>query len=582
MPIPENIIDQVLERTDIVEVISRYVGLKKTGRNYKAPCPFHHEKTPSFVVSPDKQIYHCFGCGAGGNVFSFLMKHENLQFPEVIEMLAEKSGIELPRDSRRQGADALSSQLYKINELACQFFQANLANNKAAGDYLASRGVGAEAIKKFKIGCAPDAWEGLLNSLKAKGIAAAMVEKAGLAISNERGGHYDRFRNRITFPIMDLKERVLGFGARVMDASLPKYLNSPETPIYYKGRNLYGLNASKESIKREGHALIVEGYLDFLIPFQAGVQNIIATLGTALTIDQIKLIKRFAGTVVTVYDPDEAGESASLRSLDLFISEDVNVYIAELPAGFDPDNCIRKFGAEEFGRIVKSAKNLFDYKFEKLAKRFNAGTTHGKAGIVGEMLPTLAKISNAVSKSELIKKLAQKLSVDEEAVKAELKKVKPDYTGRAFAITPVEVKKSAKKAEMVILAVLLEGKNFVERACHGLSLDDLKSSAIRDIVNQIFALHKENKEISPPRLMNIMGANPEAAALISEAANMLDMLSDKDKALEDCMARIKKDTIKDRLDILQEAMRLAHTQHDEEKMKRLVAEYSDLVKLHKV
>lgn len=582
MPIPEQIIDQVLERTDIVEAISRYVPLKKMGRNYKAPCPFHHEKTPSFVVSPDKQIYHCFGCGAGGNVFSFLMKHENLQFPEVVEMLADKAGIALPRDSRRQGENALSTQLYKLNELACQFFQANLANNKTAREYLASRGIGDEAVKKFKIGCAPDAWENLLNFFKAKGVAAALVEKAGLAISNERGGHYDRFRNRITFPIMDLKDRVLGFGARVMDTSLPKYLNSPETPVYSKGRNLYGLNASRESIKKQGHALIVEGYLDFLIPYQAGVQNIIATLGTALTIDQIKLIKRFANTVVTIYDPDEAGETASLRSLDLFLSEDVNVYIAELPKGFDPDGYIRKFGAEEFKRVVKSAKGIFEYKFEKLTKRFNVGTTHGKAATVAEMLPTLAKIQNAVSKSELIKKLAQKLSVDEDAVKAELKKVKGDYSERAFVITPVEVKKGVAKAEMVILAILLEGKNFAERASHALSLDDLKSSAIRDIVIRILALHKENKEISPARLMNMLGANPEAAALISEAASILDMLVDKDRALEDCIARIKKDTVKDRLNVLQDAIRLAHTQNDEDTLKRLVSEYNTLVKQHKV
>jgi DNA primase len=581
MPIPESIIDQVLERTDIVSVISRYVPLKKTGRNYKAPCPFHHEKTPSFVVSQDKQIYHCFGCGAGGNVFSFLMKHDNMQFPEAVEFLADQAGLALPRDSRRQAQDAASDALYKANDMACQFFQANLARNRAAVDYLGSRGIGDEAIKRFRIGCAPDAWEGLLNFARAKGVAVDILEKAGLAISNERGGHYDRFRNRITFPISDIKDRVLGFGARVMDASLPKYLNSPETPIYSKGRNLYGLNASREFIKKQGHALIVEGYLDFLVPYQAGVQNIIATLGTALTIDQIKLIKRFTTTVVTIYDPDEAGETASLRSLDLFISEDVNVYIAELPAGFDPDSYIRKFGADEFKQVVKSAKNLFDYKFEKLAKRFNAGTTHGKASIVGEMLPTLAKIQNAVSKSELIKKLAQKLSVDEDAVKTELGKVKREYAERKVAITPVAVKKGAAKAEMVVLAVLLEGKNFVERAKHALPIDDIRSSAVRDIISHIMALHKENKEISPARLMNIMGANPEAAAMISEASSILEMLTDKDKALEDCIARIKEDTVKDRLQSLQQAITMAHSRNDEEKLKALMTEYNALVKTHK-
>jgi DNA primase len=266
------------------------------------------------------------------------MKHENMQFPEAVEMLAKAAGIQLPRDARRPGQDALSDKLYAINDLACRFYQSRLASSGPAKEYLAARGVGAEAVKTFKIGWAPNAWEELIGFLKGKGVAPEMVEKAGLAISNERGGHYDRFRNRIIFPITDLRDRVLGFGARVTDASLPKYINSPETPIYSKGRNLYGLGASKDFIKKQGHALIVEGYLDFLIPYQAGVQNIIATLGTALTTEQIKLIKRFAQSVVTVYDPDEAGETASMRSLDLFISEDVNVYIAELPSGYDPDS----------------------------------------------------------------------------------------------------------------------------------------------------------------------------------------------------------------------------------------------------
>ena len=585
MAIPDKIIEQVQERSDIVEVISRYVPLKKVGRNHKAPCPFHHEKTPSFVVSPDKQIYHCFGCGAGGNVFSFLMKHENLQFLEALEMLADKAGVTLPQSSFRGGeTSSLAKELYKANELACQFFQANLAGNKGAKEYLALRGIGEEAIKKFKIGYAADSWESLLNFFKTKSIAAGIVEKAGLAIANDKGGHYDRFRNRITFPIIDLKDRALGFGARVLDSSLPKYLNSPETPIYSKGRNLYGLNFSKDNIKKKGHALIVEGYLDFLVPYQAGVQNIIATLGTALTVDQIKMLKRFTNTVVTIYDPDEAGESASLRSLDLFVGEDVNVYIAELPSGYDPDGYIRKFGAEEFAKVVKSSKNIFDYKFDKVAKRFNASTTHGKASIASEMLPTLAKINNAVTKSELVKKLAQRLAVDEEAIRTELKKVKPDYSERSerkFVIGPVEIKRDSRKAEMVVLALLLEGRDFVDRVASALAMEEFKNSSVRDIVSIIFGLRKENRQITPASLMNHLGSNTEAAMFISEAASMLEILSDKDKALDDCIARIKKDNLKDQLDMLQDAIRLAHGQKDEDKVRELVTRYNDLVKIDK-
>jgi DNA primase len=582
MAIPENLIDQVQERTDIVELISRYVQLTKAGRNYKAPCPFHHEKTPSFIVSPDKQIYHCFGCGAGGNVFSFLMKYENVQFPEAVEMLAEKAGVALPRSVSRSGqASELDNKLFALNDAACSFFEANLAERPSAREYLLSRGLADATIKKFRIGYAPDAWESLINFFRKKGAGAEILEKAGLVVSNGKGGYYDRFRNRIVFPITDVKGRTLGFGARVMDSSLPKYINSPETPIYSKGRNLYGLSYSREQIRRKSHALIVEGYLDFLIPYQAGIENIIATLGTALTVDQVKLIKRLAKTVVIVYDPDEAGQSASLRGLDLFISEDVNVYIAELPNGLDPDSYIRKNGADDFLKLVKSSKNLFDYKFDKLSGRISAASTHGKAAIVGEMLPTIAKISNAVSKSEMIKKLAKRLSVDEEAVKAELGKLKGDYSVPRKPIAPSEIKRDARKAETVLLALLMGGGPYVDRTMSALSLDEFKDSSVRDAVGAIFSLHKENKEINPAKLISLLGSNGETVSIISEAVSFLEIISDKGRALEDCIARIKKDNIKDRLSMLQEAIRIAHGQKDEDMVRRLVGEYHDLVKIDK-
>lgn len=579
MAIPDNIIDQVRDRTDIVEVISGYIPLKKLGRNYKANCPFHHEKTPSFVVSPDKQIYHCFGCGAGGNVFSFLMKTENVEFPEAVETLAKKCGVVLPRSSvQRSETNEFNNQLYKVNELACSFFQNSLVNNPAAKEYLASRGVGDETIKKFKIGYAPESWDALINFFKAKGITGAILEKAGLVIANDRGSHYDRFRNRVVFPIIDLKDRVLGFGARVLDASLPKYLNSPETPIYSKGKNLYGLNFSKDDIKKEGHALIVEGYLDAIIPYQAGVKNIIATLGTALTTDQLKVLKRFSNTVIMVYDPDEAGEAASLRSLDLFISEDMNVYIAELSSGLDPDNYIRKFGTEEFLKIIKSSKNIFEYKLDKLAKRFNRNTSGGKAAIVAEMLPTVSRINNAVLRSEFIKKLAEKLSIDEESIRLEMKKVKPDYVQRHYTTGVVEAKKDSKAAELIVLALLLEGKEFIKQISSSLKLEEFKSTSVRDAVSAVFSLSKGSEDITPSRLITILGNSSEAATLISEASALLENIMDKEKALNDCVVRIKKDNIKDRLNDLQGAIKTAHSQKDEEKVKQLVTEYNYLVK----
>ncbi len=582
MAIPQNIIDQVQDRTDIVEVISRYISLKKIGRNYKTTCPFHHEKTPSFIVSPDKQIYHCFGCGAGGNVFSFLMKHENIQFPEAVEMLAEKAGVALGRISARsEEASSLANELYKINDLACKFYQAHLLNNKAAREYLSSRGVGDEVIKKFRIGYAPDSWDATLNFFKSKGVSASLLEKAGLVIPNEKGSHYDRFRNRILFPIMDLKDRILGFGGRVLDSSLPKYINSPETPVYSKGRNLYGLNLTRDAIKKKGYALIVEGYLDFIIPYQAGVQNIIATLGTALTVDHVKLLKRLANTLIMVYDPDEAGEAASLRGLELLVSEDVNVYIAELPSGFDPDGYIRKFGTEEFTKLLKASKNLFEYKFAKLSQKFNANTTHGKANIAAEMLQTIAKIKNAVSRSDLIKKLAERLSVDEDSLRIELKKVKPEYAENRNVAPVIEVRKDSKSAEVMMLALSLGGAEYISKIEKQLSLEEFKDSSVRDVMSAIFDLHKDNKEITAAKLINYLGNRGEDAKLISEAVNLLDIMEDKEKALNDCVAKIKKDNMDDRRNRLQEAIRAAHKHKDEEACKKLLSEYNDLLKTSK-
>lgn len=583
MAIPEHIIDQVQNRTDIVEVISRYVQLKKTGQNFKGNCPFHHEKTPSFIVSPVKQIYHCFGCSAGGNVFSFLMKQENITFPEAVEMLAEKAGVVLPRQSGQSKEQAtLANQLYKINELATQYFQHNLASNAQAKEYLAKRGIGSESIKEFKLGYAPDSWDGILTFFNKKGIAPGLLEKAGLVIPSDRGGYYDRFRKRLTFPIVDLKDKTLGFGARVLDASLPKYMNSPETPIYSKGRNLYGMNLSREAIKKEGFALIVEGYLDFIIPYQAGVKNLIATLGTALTIDQVKLLKRFANTVIMVYDPDEAGEAASLRNTDIFIAEDVNVYIAELPAGHDPDNYIRKFGAEEFIKLAKSARNIFDYKLEKLMARFNIKTSNGKAAIASEMLPTLSKLNNAVLRSDLMKRLSEKLGVDPDALKEELNKVKPDYSARQIVARAVEVKKDTRGAQEMILAVMLEGGVYVDAVRKNMTPEEFVNTSIRDLIKAIFDMRAANLEINPARVISHLENSPEAAALISEAVSMSEVMGDKEKVLSDCIARIKKDNINYQLTELRAAIKTAHDSSDETRLNGLIREYDSLIKMTKV
>jgi len=578
VPIPQETIDEIQAKIDIVDVISGRIPLKKIGRSFKALCPFHHEKTPSFIVSPDKQIYHCFGCGAGGNAFSFLMKYDNLEFPEAVEQLAEKAGVTLPRHASAKDESSLSNQLYKINELACGFFQQTLANNSSAREYLISRGMGDETLKNFRIGYAPNAWDALLSFFKNKGFSGAVLEKAGLVIANDKGGWYDRFRNRIIFPISDLKQRILGFGGRVLDVSLPKYINSPETHIYSKGKNLYGLNFSKEYIRKSGFCLIVEGYLDYVIPYQAGIRSLIATLGTALTVEQVKLLKRFTQTVITVYDPDEAGEAASFKALDLFLDEGVNIYIAELTAGYDPDSYIRKFGAEEFKDLIKKSKNLFDYKLEKLERRFDITSANGKTRIAGEMLPTIARIKNAVLKSNLVKRLSERLSVDEESVREEMRKVKLDYGESRYLVKIGSSGKNVVSAEKMLLALLIESGDYVEKIKQALSLEEFKASSIRDIVKAVFDLREKGKELSVSSLINYLGNRPEEAVLISEAVSILETVTDRKKVIDDCIMRIKKDNLNDQLGRLKEAIKAAHEQKDENGVNSLINQYDTLLR----
>ena len=443
--IPENILEDILSRVDIVEVISGYMPLKRAGRNFKALCPFHREKTPSFMVSPDRQIYHCFGCGESGNAFGFLMQYERLEFPEAVETLAKKCGVTLPESKLLDAQTvSLSTQLYKINELATLFYE-HLLNSEgglSAKNYLIKRGIKAETIKLFKLGFAADRWDGLMNHLRAKNISLTLLEKAGLILTKEGGGYYDRFRNRIIFPIFDIKSRTLGFGARVLpapsealssskgkaegDNTLPKYINSPETPIYIKGRNLYGLNLARDAIRENDYVVVVEGYLDFMMPYQEGLKNIVASLGTALTNEQARLTKRYTHNVVMVYDADDAGELATLRTLDIFIEEGMEVKVVTLPEGFDPDLFVRKNGISAFKEKIEQAQNLFDYKLGILKSRYNPKDIHGKVKITQEMLSTIHKFKNAVLKSEYIKKLAQDLNLEEEPLLQELKKIKEE------------------------------------------------------------------------------------------------------------------------------------------------------------
>lgn len=419
---PEDKLAEIRNSVDIVELISERVVLKKAGKDHIGLCPFHSEKTPSFTVSPLKQIYHCFGCGAGGDAFSFLMKQDGIEFPEAVQVLARRSGIELPErvgDRRQRGEHSDRQRLFELNMQVMKFYRSRLGEGPAgknASAYLSGRGFNKSSIDRFCLGYAPDGWDGLVDFFRKNRVSADLAGKSGLVVPKKAGGYYDRFRNRIIFPIFDVTGRVIAFGGRVLDDSLPKYLNSPETLLYNKGRTLYGVQAAKAGCRESGCVYIVEGYFDLIALHQHGVTNAVATLGTALTPAHVKLLQRgFAERVYLVFDSDQAGIRAAERSMPIFINESVNASVIVLPDGYDPDSYVFEFGPESFRERTDNAQGMIDFLIES-AVASHGLSMEGKVRIITQLAPLLGQIDDGVAKSLHIRHLSERLEVDESAV----------------------------------------------------------------------------------------------------------------------------------------------------------------------
>lgn len=423
---PPELLENIQAQNDIVEVISGYLPLKRAGQNYKALCPFHEEKTPSFSVSPAKQIFHCFGCGVGGDVFSFLMRHENMTFPEAVEFLARRAHIELPSSNPR--AASRRQKLLDVHELARDFYHWSLTRAEAgepARQYLRSREIKKETITKFKLGYALPSWDSFLRRARKKGYSDEILLEAGLVIKKKGGeGCYDRFRKRLIVPVCDARGRVIAFGGRVLDNSQPKYINSPETPLFRKGKMLFGLDLAKDGIIRRDQVILGEGYFDVIRAHQAGIKNMVCSQGTAFTESQARILKRYSDKVVTAFDADPAGQTAALRGLAIFLRHNFEVRIALLPRGEDPDSLIRRSGPEGFSKLVGESIPLIDFKLEILCRENDLKTDHGKLAVTAGMLETIRQIENAVLRDSYIKKLARRLSVSEAAVREEYQKKK--------------------------------------------------------------------------------------------------------------------------------------------------------------
>jgi len=464
-----SIAEKVKQQADIVRVVGEYVRLKKAGKDFSGLCPFHQEKTPSFTVSPLKQIFYCFGCGKGGDVYNFVMDMEKCEFPEAVKLVAEKCGIPIPRSKERSPEERKENQqrgvLVEMHRETQTFFVKQLQGTlegKAARAYLEDRGLDKDAVTRFGIGYAPSGGDELLRHLKSKYNEKLLVE-SGLISREQQGGRlFDRFRRRITFPISNESGKIVAFGCRALGDDQPKYLNSPETPIYSKSNVLYHLDRAKEGIRRQDFAILVEGYMDAIAVARAGISNVVASCGTSLAEQQIKLLARFTRRVVVNYDPDAAGQSATERSLSLLLEQDFEVRVLALPPvdnkKADPDLFIREKGADEYHKLLKDAPSYVDYLISR-ARQMDLSTGEAKSRAVNFLLPYVQKIPNRILRSEWATRIAQQLRVDEPVLRAALSKAAAERRGE-LKLQPELVGRAAKPVERRLIRMLAEAEGF--------------------------------------------------------------------------------------------------------------------------
>jgi len=515
-----DLLEEIRNRCDIVDIISEYVHLKPAGKGFKGLCPFHGEKTPSFMVSPEKQLFHCFGCGEGGNVFNFLMKYEKISFFEAVKMLAKKSGVSLPVDEEKENIlNGQKERLYKLNNLAANYYRECLFRTnqgKKIINYLKKRGINDTSVEKYKLGYAPPGWDALTNFLKKKGYSYEELIKAGLIKKSKIEGKYiDYFRDRIIFPIFNLSERAIGFGGRVLDDSLPKYINSPETLVYNKGSNLYSLNFAKEDIRKKDYLVIVEGYTDVLITQQNEFYNVAASLGTALTTKQIDLIKRFTDTVLIAYDADSAGNMATLRSLDLLVKAGLEVKVIDLPSSYDPADFLIKKGRKPFQNLIDRSLSLIDYKLKLLYSNYSIKTIEGKVKVVKGILPTLSVIGNEVELRAQTKKISEELKLSEEAILIELKRYKRGSRNSSYNFIKLNSEFGNIKAEKILIGCMLENEQIAQNILTKLKAEDFSVLLHRQIVTAIEKNLKDDKMVDSQKVIDYLN-DDEAAKLISK------------------------------------------------------------------
>jgi DNA primase len=556
--IPENIIEEIRSRADIYEVVSESVPLKKAGKNYKGLCPFHSEKTPSFNVSPEKQIYHCFGCGAGGNVFRFLMEKEDLPFVDAVKRLASRYQVTLPASSYNAQNSAASKEreaLLNCNILTAKYFASQLKHpqeGKTAREYLSSRDFDERTIEDYQLGWALPGWRDLLAHLESQTQCSRdTLAKYGLVSKKEaaetrdkKDAYYDRFRGRLIFPIQDSHGNIIGFGGRVVGEGEPKYLNSPETRVYKKGLHLFGLNKAKEAIRQEEQVLIVEGYFDQIRAWENGVKNVVATCGTALTPQQALLLKPFTQKAVLVFDSDPAGHAAAERGFEVLQEHGLAVFVAVLPEGHDPDSLIREQGKEGFLKLTQGAQPFIHYLLDRILRSAQTRTTEDKIGAINRVLPVLAKIQNSVERSEHIRYVAERVGVEERAFLEEMRKSLTQNKNRVDA--PTSYKKANHDPEWYLIQLMLADEMAAKDIASQISLEEYQNPAYRETAALLYALIKDSQSLKVDRLIDRTD-QPEVKSILTQVGLEPILFDNISKAVTDCVNEIRRHSIEKKI-----------------------------------
>ena len=583
-------IEEVRQANDIVDVISQYVHLKRSGRNFFGLCPFHNEKSPSFSVSPDKQIFHCFGCGVGGNVFTFLSRIEGINFVEAVQTLAERANIQLPTFENNADAakEALKAKVYKVNEFTATYYHENLYKQSAkiAQEYVKQRKLSNETLKSFRIGFSGK-FDELYQALKKEGFEDAEILESGLVNRNDNGRYIDRYRNRLMFPICDARGRVIAFGGRVLDDSKPKYINSPENIVFSKGRNLFGLNVAKKSPDIKKRLLIVEGYMDVISLHQRGIKNVVAPLGTALTQQQGWLLRKTSEQIILSFDSDEAGLKAKIRAVDILQNMGCDIRILQMEGAKDPDEYIIKYGNARFQNIIDKALSIIEFKVRLLKRNLNLNNTNDKIKFLNEIAKLISKVDNNIEKEVYIEKISKEYEISKEAIYAEVNKLtyenkqtekvldKAKPVVKHVNVKKQEVSEAIKRRENTLLAILLNGDmNIYKIIKQNIKQEDFKDETNKKIAKRLYEEFEKGNS-------NINGILDELEE--EEQNHITEILADDyeiddvEKAIDDVMKSYEKDRLSNKKFEILEKLENRELNLSQEEKNKLGKELSDII-----